>query len=78
MPVTIAIPSNPGELPPLYARLLIGELLPLVGQSDKLTKALNLRAISGPSSGGNCSVNGAWERPDAWRRVLRCVARFTH
>ena len=63
---------------PLYARFLIEDMLPLVGNSYNLTKDPNLRAISGSSSGGNCSVNAAWERPDAFRRVLSLIAGFTH
>lgn len=61
-----------------YARFLIEEILPEVGKSYKLTADPNLRAISGSSSGGNCSVNTAWERPDAFRRVLSFIAGFTH
>ncbi|HUQ92296.1 MAG TPA: SMP-30/gluconolactonase/LRE family protein, partial [Bryobacteraceae bacterium] len=43
-----------------------------------LTNDPNLRAISGSSSGGNCSVNTAWERPDYFRRVVSFIAGFTH
>ncbi len=42
-----------------YARFLIEEILPGVGKSYNLTGDPNLRAISGSSSGGNCSVNAA-------------------
>jgi enterochelin esterase family protein len=62
----------------LYDRFPIEELLPLLAQSYKLTKAPNLRAISGSSSGGHCSVIGAWEWPDALRRVLHFIAGFPH
>lgn len=61
-----------------YARFLIEEMLPEVGKSYSLTNDPNLRAISGSSSGGNCSVNTAWERPDYFRRVLSFIAGFTH
>ena len=37
-----------------------------------------MRAISGSSSGGNCSVNTAWERPGYFRRVVSFIAGFTH
>src|SRR6188768_315865 len=40
-----------------YARFLMDEILPAVGKSYTLTNDPNLRAISGSSSGGNCSVN---------------------
>jgi sugar lactone lactonase YvrE/enterochelin esterase-like enzyme len=60
-----------------YARFLIEEILPTVGKSYSLTNDPNLRAISGSSSGGNCSVNTAWERPDYFRRVVSFIAGFT-
>jgi gluconolactonase len=61
-----------------YARFLIEEIIPAVGKSYNLTNDPNLRAISGSSSGGNCSVNTAWERPDYFRRVVSFIAGFTH
>ncbi|MBL8236850.1 MAG: SMP-30/gluconolactonase/LRE family protein [Bryobacterales bacterium] len=61
-----------------YARFLMDEILPEVGKNYRLTSDPNLRAISGSSSGGNCSVNAAWERPDAFRRVVSFIAGFTH
>lgn len=60
-----------------YARFLIEEILPEVGKGYNLTDNPNLRAISGSSSGGNCSVNTAWERPDYFRRVVSFIAGFT-
>ena len=53
-----------------FARFLIEEILPAVGQRWRLTSDPNLRAIAGASSGGICSFNVAWERPDQFRRVL--------
>jgi gluconolactonase len=61
-----------------YARFLIEEILPEVGKSYNLTTDPNLRAISGSSSGGNCSFTAAWERPDYFRRVVSFIAGFTH
>ncbi len=61
-----------------YARFLLEEILPEVGKTYRLTGDPNLRAISGSSSGGNCSVNAAWERPDGFRRVVSFIAGFTH
>ncbi|MBI2685770.1 MAG: SMP-30/gluconolactonase/LRE family protein [Acidobacteria bacterium] len=61
-----------------YARFLIEEILPVVGKSYNLTNDPNMRAISGSSSGGNCSVNTVWERPDYFRRVVSFIAGFTH
>ena len=61
-----------------YAHFLADEFLPAIGKMYNLTSDPNLRAISGSSSGGNCSVNAAWERPDAFRRVVSFIAGFTH
>lgn len=61
-----------------YARFLAEEILPSAGKLYTLTNDPNLRAISGSSSGGNCSVNTAWERPDTFRRVVSFIAGFTH
>lgn len=61
-----------------YARFLIEDILPEVGKSYNLTSDPNLRAISGASSGGNCSVTAAWNRPDYFRRVVSFIAGFTH
>jgi gluconolactonase len=61
----------------LYARFLVDELLPEVGHQFKLTGDPNLRAICGASSGGICAFTTAWERPDAFRRVLSMIGSFT-
>ena len=37
-----------------------------------------MRAIAGISSGGICAWTVAWERPDAFRKVLSHVGSFTN
>ena len=59
-----------------YARFLIEEILPEVGKHYKLTDDPNLRGIGGISSGGIASFTAAWERPDAFRRVLSFIGSF--
>jgi len=61
-----------------YARFLGEEILPEVGKSYNLSKDPNLHAISGSSSGGNCSFIAAWHRPDYFRRVVSFIGGFTH
>jgi enterochelin esterase family protein len=61
-----------------YARFLLEEILPEVGKSYNLTGDPNLRAICGISSGGICAWTVAWERPDAFRKVLSHVGSFTN
>ena len=59
-----------------YARFLLDEMLPAVGERYRLTQDPDKRAICGSSSGGICSWNVAWERPDAFRKVLSHVGSF--
>jgi enterochelin esterase-like enzyme len=60
----------------LYARFLLEEILPEVGRQYPLTKDPEGRAIGGCSSGGLCAWTAAWERPDAFRKVLSHVGSF--
>lgn len=59
-----------------YARFLLEEMLPEVERDFSLTKDPDCRAICGSSSGGLCSWNAAWQRPDAFRKVLSFVGSF--
>jgi enterochelin esterase family protein len=61
-----------------YAKFLLQEILPEVGKSYKLTEDPGQRAICGISSGGICAWTVAWERPDAFRKVLSHVGSFTN
>lgn len=61
-----------------YARFLLEEILPEVGKHYNLTDDPGQRAIGGISSGGICAFTAAWERPDAFRKVLSHVGSFTN
>ncbi len=61
-----------------YARFLLDEMLPEVGKEYKLTNQASGRAICGISSGGICAWTVAWERPDAFSKVLSHVGSFTN
>jgi len=61
-----------------YARLLLEEILPEVGKTYKLTDNPDQRAICGGSSGGICAFTVAWERPDAFRKVVSHIGSFTN
>jgi enterochelin esterase family protein len=61
-----------------YARFLLEEILPEVGKDYKLTDRAEGRAIGGISSGGICAFTVAWERPDAFSKVLSHVGSFTN
>jgi gluconolactonase len=59
-----------------YARFLIEEILPEIGKHYNLSSDPNDRAISGLSSGGICAFTAAWNRPDAFHRVLSFIGSF--
>jgi len=93
MPVTIGIFVSPGEsaesehdnqrtveygaLNDSYARFLLEEILPDVSKSYNLKEDAASRAISGASFGGICSFTVAWERPDAFSKVVSFIGAFT-
>jgi enterochelin esterase-like enzyme len=59
-----------------YARFLIEEILPKVGERWSLTGDPEQRAICGLSSGGICAFTVAWQRPDMFRKVLSHIGSF--
>ncbi|OYW75958.1 MAG: esterase [Verrucomicrobia bacterium 12-59-8] len=62
----------------LHARFLIEEILPEVSKTYKLTEDPEGRGICGNSSGGICAFTVAWERPDAFRKVISHIGSFTN
>jgi enterochelin esterase-like enzyme len=60
-----------------YARFLMEEILPEVGARWNLTGDPDQRAICGLSSGAICAFTVAWQRPDAFRKVLSHIGSFT-
>ncbi|HEX3997599.1 MAG TPA: alpha/beta hydrolase-fold protein [Pirellulales bacterium] len=61
-----------------YARFLLEEMLPEVGKQYKLTDQAAGRGICGSSSGGICSFTVAWQRPDAFSKVVSFIGSFTN
>ncbi|MFM7162187.1 MAG: alpha/beta hydrolase [Planctomycetaceae bacterium] len=61
-----------------YARFLLEELLPEVGREFKLTTNPADRVIGGISSGAICAFTVAWERPEAFGKVLSHVGSYTN
>jgi hypothetical protein len=60
-----------------YSRFLIDEMLPEVGKRYNLTSDPEGRAIGGTSSGAICAFTVAWQRPDAFRKVISCIGSYT-
>jgi enterochelin esterase family protein len=61
-----------------YARFLLDEILPEVARAVTLRQDPQSRAIAGISSGATCAFTVAWERPDAFGRVLSWCGSFTN
>ena len=60
-----------------YNKMVVGEIFPQVEKRYKLRSDGYSRAIGGQSSGGICSLNAAWWRPEAFGRVLSRIGSFT-
>ena len=61
-----------------YANFLLTEILPEVSKEHSFTDDPDGHAICGMSSGGICAFTVAWERPDAFRKVLSHIGSFTN
>ncbi len=61
-----------------YARLILDEILPDVGKRVNLTDKAENRAICGCSCGGICAFTAAWQRPDAFSKVMSHVGSFVN
>lgn len=91
MPVTIGIFIDPGgkevahdnrfaeyvTLGDAYSRFLLDEILPEVGKTYNLVDNAAGRAVCGMSDGGLASFTAAWERPDAFSKVITHIASYT-
>ena len=60
-----------------YARFLIEEMIPEVEKTHLVSSDPRQRAVCGASSGGICAFTVAWQRPDAFHRVLSHIGSFT-
>ena len=61
-----------------YARFLLEELLPPIEQQYHIVADPAGHAICGISSGGICAFTVAWQRPDAFRKVVSHCGSFTN
>jgi hypothetical protein len=59
-----------------YARFLIEEMLPAVGARYRLSADPEQRMIGGTSSGAICAFTVAWQRPDAFRKVISMIGSY--
>jgi enterochelin esterase family protein len=61
-----------------YARFLLEEILPEVQKTVNLRQDAAGRGIAGQSSGGIAAFTAAWERPDAFSKVLSGIGSFVN
>jgi enterochelin esterase family protein len=54
----------------LYPRFIIEEIIPEIKKNYNITDDPTGRAIVGFSAGGICAFNAAWQRPDAFGKVI--------
>jgi len=59
-----------------YVRFLLEELLPDATRDYRISSDAAQRGLVGLSSGGMCAFNAAWERPDAFGKVLSHCGSF--
>lgn len=62
----------------LYPRFLLEELLPEIRKKYNITRDAQGRALVGVSSGGICAFNAAWQRPDAFGKVISHCGSFAN
>jgi enterochelin esterase-like enzyme len=62
----------------LHARFLLEEMIPELEKSYKISADPDMRATCGNSSGGICAFTLAWERPDAFHKVVSHIGSFTN
>lgn len=92
MPVAVSVFVDPGVVPGAanpknrnseydafddrYVTFLLTEVLPAVTDRFRIASTPDRRAICGGSSGGNAAFTAAWERPDAFGRVIAYLSSF--
>src|SRR5438445_13226277 len=61
-----------------YARIITEELMPALNKDYNISKDPEMHGIGGSSSGAIAAFMVAWERPNAFRKGLGNVGRFTN
>ena len=71
-------PAEYNSLDDKYARVVVDELLPALAKDYNISTNPDHRGIGGTSSGAIAAFTVAWQRPDAFRKVLSIVGSFTN
>ena len=59
-----------------YSRMIIEELIPELKKTYNISDDIEKRVIGGTSSGAICAFTTAWERPDAFRKVISMIGSY--
>ena len=71
-------PTEYNSLDDKYARVVTGELMPMLNKDYNISKDADMHGIGGSSSGAIAAFTVAWERPNDFRKVLSNVGSFTN
>jgi enterochelin esterase family protein len=71
-------PTEYNSLDDKYARVITEELMPVLYKEYNLSRDPEMHGIGGSSSGAIAAFTVAWERPDAFRKVLSNVGSFVN
>jgi enterochelin esterase-like enzyme len=71
-------PTEYNSLDDRYARVIVDELLPTLEKDYNIAKEPERRGIGGTSSGAIAAFTVAWQRPNAFRKVLSIVGSFVN
>ena len=71
-------PTEYNSLDDRYARVVVDELLPALAKDYNVSPDPERRGIGGASSGAIAAFTVAWERPNAFRKVLSIVGSFVN
>jgi len=71
-------PTEYNTLDDKYARVVVDELLPVIYSQYNVSRDPAMHGIGGSSSGAIAAFTVAWQRPDAFRKVLSNVGSFTN
>src|SRR5687768_4762873 len=71
-------PTEYNSLDDRYARVIVDELLPALSKEFNISKDPEHRGIGGASSGAIAAFTVAWQRPDAFRKVMSMIGSFVN
>ncbi|HEY1337407.1 MAG TPA: alpha/beta hydrolase-fold protein [Bryobacteraceae bacterium] len=71
-------PTEYNTLDDKYARVIVDELMPVLYKEYNISKDPERHGIGGASSGAIAAFTVAWERPEAFHKVLSFVGSFVN